>query len=210
MIVSILDYGAGNIHSLRKALSLSGVDLRVDTDPLTAIEADALVLPGVGGFAHAAEYLAASREQIRARIQSGLPTLGICLGMQLFFDTSDEGPGRGLGILPGHVSRLQARQVPQIGWNTVDPVEGEDLFSAESLETAYFAHSFVCRDAESDSSDVLAWTTHESDRFPSAVRVGSAVGVQFHPEKSSQAGVRWLARWVREAARAPLSAEREK
>lgn len=206
MIVSLLDYGAGNIHSLRKAIALSGVDLKVETDPLAAIEADALILPGVGGFAHAAEFLAPSREAIRARIEGGLPTLGICLGMQLFFDTSDEGPGQGLGLIPGHVSRLDARQVPQIGWNTVEPVDDEALFPAGSLDTAYFAHSFVCRDAEADASAVLAWTTHENDRFPSAIRVGSAVGVQFHPEKSSQAGVRWLTSWVRDAERSTLAA----
>lgn len=209
MIVSLLDYGAGNIHSLSKALALSGVELKVETDPLAAIEADALILPGVGGFAHAAEFLAQSRETVRARITAGLPTLGICLGMQLFFDTSDEGPGRGLGLVHGHVSRLRARQVPQIGWNTVDPVEGEELFPPGSLATAYFANSFVCRDAGSAPADVLAWTTHEDDRFPSAVRVGSAVGVQFHPEKSSQAGVRWLERWVRSVAQVSLCATGE-
>lgn len=207
MIVSLLDYGAGNIHSLAKALALSGVELRVDTDPLSAIEADALILPGVGGFAHAAEFLAHSREAIRTRIEAGLPTLGICLGMQLFFDTSDEGPGQGLGLVRGHVSRLQARQVPQIGWNSVDAVEGEELFAAGSLSTAYFANSFVCRDAGTSPSDVLAWTTHEADRFPSAIRVGSAIGVQFHPEKSSLAGVRWLERWVRSVERAIVCAE---
>ena len=204
MIIALLDYGAGNIHSLSKALVLSGVDLKVETNPLAALEADALILPGVGGFAHAAEFLAESREAVRTRIAAGLPTLGICLGMQLFFDTSDEGPGQGLGLVRGHVSRLRARQVPQIGWNGVDAVEGDELFADRLLETAYFANSFVCRDAAASPSDVIAWTTHEDDRFPSAIRVGSAVGVQFHPEKSSQAGVRWLERWVRAAERVSL------
>ena len=198
MIVSILDYGAGNIHSLFKAIERDGIHLRVDTDPLAAIDADALVLPGVGGFSHAADRLADARDTIADRVRGGLPILGVCLGMQLFFEASDEGPGLGLGLLPGKASRLRSSRVPQIGWNELEITGSDPLFADASLTTAYFANSFVCRDAERGNAQVLTWTTHDGDRFPSALRAGSAVGVQFHPEKSSRAGVAWLQRWLDE------------
>jgi glutamine amidotransferase len=110
--------------------------------------------------------------------------------MQLLFDASDEGGGAGLGVIPGRVTRIAAQRVPQIGWNEVVPAGDEPLFVAAPLPIAYYANSFVCR--PEDESTVIAWTTHESDRFAAAVRRGSAVGVQFHPEKSSSDGVRFL------------------
>jgi glutamine amidotransferase len=155
------------------------------------------VLPGVGAFGLAADRLAPGREAMRAAILGGLPAIGICLGMQLLFDASDEGEGAGLGVIPGRVTRLHARRVPQIGWNEVAPVAGEPLFAAAPLPMAYFANSFVARPA--DETSVVAWTEHEGDRFPSAVRAGSAVGVQFHPEKSSADGVRFLHAFLEEA-----------
>jgi glutamine amidotransferase len=136
---------------------------------------------------------------MRAAIGSGLPTLGICLGMQLLFDSSDEGEGEGLGIVPGRVTRLTSQRIPQIGWNEVDAVANEPLFVRAPLQMAYYANSFVCR--PSDERFVAAWSTHEEDRFPAAVRAGSAVGVQFHPEKSSSAGVRFLHAFLGEARR---------
>jgi glutamine amidotransferase len=109
--------------------------------------------------------------------------------MQLLFDRSDEGGGEGLGVVAGRVERLRAARVPQIGWNAVDDPR-DPLFDAALLPIAYYANSFVCR--ADDPSEVIAWSTHEDDRFPAAVRSGRTVGVQFHPEKSSTAGVRWL------------------
>ena len=126
----------------------------------------------------------------------GLPTIGICLGMQLLFYSSDEGRGAGLGIIPGQVSRLSAVRVPQIGWNGLDGAR-DPLFAAAPLPIAYYANSFVCRPTH--DSSVIAWSEHEGDRFPAAVRAGSAVGVQFHPEKSSSAGVRFLHAFLDEA-----------
>ena len=196
MRVTILDYGAGNLHSLAKALAGDGVVVVVEPDPARAIETDVLILPGVGAFGHAMDRLAPGRAIMRAAIHGGLPTIGICLGMQLLFDESDEGAGRGLGIIPGRVTRLNARHVPQIGWNAVAPVGNDPLFAAAPLDLAYFANSFVCRPL--DLATVTAWTTHEEDRFPSAVRVGAAVGVQFHPEKSSADGVRFLRAFLRD------------
>jgi imidazole glycerol-phosphate synthase subunit HisH len=196
MRVTIFDYGAGNLHSLGKALEEADVDVRVETDPARAVETDALVLPGVGAFGAAAARLAPGRADMRRAITEGLPTIGICLGMQLLFYSSDEGVGAGLGIIPGRVTRIGAERVPQIGWNAVDGAH-DSLFAAAPLPIAYYANSFVCRPSE--DSSVIAWSEHEGDRFPAAVRVGSTVGVQFHPEKSSSAGVRFLHAFLDEA-----------
>jgi imidazole glycerol-phosphate synthase subunit HisH len=198
MRVTIFDYGAGNLHSLSKAIERGGVDVHVETDPVRAVDTDALVLPGVGAFGAAAERLAAGRAAMRDAVAGGLPAIGICLGMQLLFATSDEGAGAGLGLIPGRVSRLRAQRVPQIGWNTVDDAR-DPLFDAAPLPIAYYANSFVCR--PEDPSSVIAWSVHEGDRFPAAVRAGTAIGVQFHPEKSSTAGVRLLHAFLDEARR---------
>jgi len=196
MRVTIFDYGAGNLHSLAKAIEGGGVEVRIEEDPTLAIDTDALVLPGVGAFGAAAGRLAPGRAAMREAIVGGLPTLGICLGMQLLFDASDEGEGAGLGVLAGRVSRLEAQRVPQIGWNTLEAPR-DPLFDVAPLSIAYYANSFVCR--PTDSSGVIAWSEHEGDRYPAAVRANSAVGVQFHPEKSSAAGVRWLHAFLDEA-----------
>jgi glutamine amidotransferase len=197
MKVCVFDYGAGNLHSLVKALEGAGAAVTVETDPVRAASAAALVLPGVGAFASAAERLAPGREAVRAAIERGVPTLGICLGMQLLLDGSEEGPGAGLGVVPGTVTKLRAERVPQIGWNAVDDVR-DPLFARSSLGVAYYANSFVCRPA--DARAVTAWSTHEGDRFPAAVRAGRAVGVQFHPEKSSREGLAFVRAWVEEVA----------
>lgn len=199
MRVTVFDYGAGNLHSLVKALESARIDVGVETDPVRAVssETDVLVLPGVGAFGAAADRLAPGRDAMRAAIAGGLPTIGICLGMQLLFDASDEGPGAGLGVIPGRVTRLQAVRVPQIGWNEVTPVSADPLFGAAPVPMAYYANSYVCRPA-SDAA-VVAWTEHEGDRFPAAVRAGRAVGVQFHPEKSSAPGVAFLHAFLRDA-----------
>lgn len=194
--VTIFDYGAGNLHSLAKALSADDVQVAVVSDPGAALETDVLVLPGVGNFSLAAARTESARDEMRQAIIAGLPTLGVCLGMQLLFDESDEGPGRGLGVVAGRVTSLQARRSPQIGWNTIDDAR-DPLFDAAPLSTAYYANGFVCRPR--DSRSVIAWSTHEADRFPAAVRVGRALGVQFHPEKSSAAGVRFLRAFLEEA-----------
>ena len=195
--VTILDYGVGNLHSLAKALATAQTPIRVDDDPMRAADprlTSVLVLPGVGAFTMAAERLAPARRAIRDAIDDGLPVIGICLGMQLLFDASEEGPGDGLGVIAGGVRRLRAERVPQIGWNTVDQVGDERSLIDVSLPgVAYYANSFVCEPA--DESTVIGYSTYESDRFAAAVRggpVGNVVGVQFHPEKSSAGGVGFL------------------
>lgn len=191
MRVTIFDYGAGNIHSLTKAIELFGAAVVVEPDPVRALDTDLLVLPGVGAFGLAAERLAPGRDAMRDALQGGLPCLGICLGMQLLFDESDENApnGRGLGIVSGRVTRLRARRVPQIGWNALEDVE-DTVLDRAPIAHAYYANSYVCR--PNDESLVRAWSTHETDRFPAVVRAGATLGVQFHPEKSSAPGLRFL------------------
>ncbi|MBI1796546.1 MAG: imidazole glycerol phosphate synthase subunit HisH [Candidatus Eisenbacteria bacterium] len=207
MKIAIVDCGAGNLHSLAKGLALAGdVEVAIETDPVAAICADALVLPGVGAFGSAMERLAPAREQIRDALLGGLPCLGVCLGMQLLFDASEEGAGDGLGVIAGRVERLRARRVPQMGWNLVAPEPAESL--AARPFHAYFANGYVCRPR--DEGVVTAWSRHEDDRFAAIVRTARTVGVQFHPEKTGRDGLSLLAAWLRAAAGAPaMSPARE-
>jgi glutamine amidotransferase len=195
MRVTIFDYGAGNLHSLAKAIEGAGAEVRLESDPAAAVKTDVLILPGVGAFGAAAARLAPGRRVVRAALDNGLPCLGICLGMQLLFDQSEEGEGKGLGLIAGSVTRIDARRVPHIGWNTLDD-STDPLFAVAPLPFAYFANGYVCRPVCDDH--VIAWTTHERDRFPAAVRCGNTVGVQFHPEKSSDAGVRFVHAFLNE------------
>lgn len=198
MMLSVFDYGAGNLHSLLKSLEQPGIEVRVTTSPTDAVRSDALVLPGVGAFSAATNALGeAGRHTMQSAIRDGLPTLGICLGMQLLFQESDEGGGDGLAVVAGRVDRLHARHIPQIGWNQLDTgATADPLLDASALRIAYFANSFVCRPV--DEAVVVAWSTHEQDRFPAMVRVARCTGVQFHPEKSSSAGVSFMHAWLRE------------
>ena len=197
MNVGVFDYGAGNLHSLLKALDGDGRIVRISRDAREAANADVLVLPGVGAFAPAAAALAPARDAVASALRDGLPCLGICLGMQLLCDASDEGPGEGLGVFAGRVARLHARRVPQIGWNSLDDVCDASLL-ASGLATAYYANAYVARVA--DETGVVAWSTHDGDRFPAAIRRGRVMGVQFHPEKSSAQGVAFVRAFLREAA----------
>ena len=196
MRVTIFDYGAGNLHSLAKAVRPAASELIVEEDPERAVNTDVLVLPGVGAFSSAARRLRSGRVAMRDALLAGLPCLGICLGMQLLMDDSEEGDGQGLGVITGSVTRLRTARVPQIGWNEVSA--GDDpVFDNAPLGVAYFANSFVCRPV--DESRVVAWSTHENDRFPAAMRAGNVVGVQFHPEKSSGAGVAFIRAFIEQA-----------
>jgi glutamine amidotransferase len=193
--VTIFDYGAGNLFSLRSALAAPGVEVVTEADPVLCLATDVLVLPGVGAFAHASERLAAGREAMQRAIVGGLPTVGICLGMQLLFDESEEGSGAGLGVIPGRVTRLDAARLPHIGWNTIE-ITAQPGIGTPLLDTAYFANSFAGRPI--DTSYVSAWSTHDADRFPAIVRRYRAIGMQFHPEKSAVAGIRFLRAAVHE------------
>ena len=194
MRVTLLDTGAGNLHSLGRALQACGATVDVQTEPRRCLRADALVLPGVGAFAPAAEALAPGRAELAQALREGLPCLAICLGLQLLLSSSEEGAGEGLALLPGRVERLRGRRVPHMGWNTL---EGEDsLLGASGLTAAYYAHSYWCR--LDDMGAVRAVSLHEEFRIPALVRTARTVGVQFHPEKSGRAGRSFLARVLEE------------
>ncbi|MFL5483683.1 MAG: imidazole glycerol phosphate synthase subunit HisH [Gemmatimonadaceae bacterium] len=182
--IAVYDYGAGNLHSLLKAIARDDRDISVETDLRRAISADLLVLPGVGAFGAAARAMQSARPSVASALEDGLPCLGICLGMQLLFDGSEEGPGQGLGFIAGNVTRLRTPTVPHMGWNDIE--WRDDVAPLGRLQTAYFANAYVCR--PDDQSFVLASTTHQDTTFASVVRRANTVGVQFHPEKSSAAG----------------------
>lgn len=187
MRVSLFDYGAGNIHSLSKALEAGGASVRVTGMWEEALDQDALVLPGVGSFGAAVRSLAESRSLLREKLGEGFPCLGICLGMQLLFEKSEEGEGAGIGHIPGSVRRLTGHIVPQMGWNDVE-VEDDPLFRESNGLVAYYANSYVCEPEDPES--VIATTEYDGQRFAAGVRRGNAWGVQFHPEKSSTPGLR--------------------
>lgn len=193
MRVALFDYGAGNLHSLAKALEGAGAEVRVTSDWNEALGLDGLVLPGVGAFGAAAAALPTDRTPVRLALEAGLPCLGICLGMQLLFEDSEESAGAGIGLLPGRVVRLSASVVPQMGWNDVEASDAS-VFGADGGLVAYYANSYVCE--PEDPGDAIAWSVCEGSRFVAAVRRGRTWGVQFHPEKSSTPGRALVGRWV--------------
>jgi glutamine amidotransferase len=206
--IAVLDYGMGNLRSVEKALEHVGATAEVTADPDRAREADGLILPGVGAFPKAMERIRALGLDalISERLAAGTPVLGICLGLQLLFDSSTElGGAQGLGLLSGEVAELRAEglKVPHIGWAPVrweqpsaltDGIEGETPF--------YFVHSFTPQPAP----DQTLGSAEYGERFACAAQHGLLYGVQFHPEKSSAAGLRLLANFAGICARAPAAA----
>jgi glutamine amidotransferase len=188
--LAIFDYGAGNLHSLVKAISTDDRVISIETDLRTAMTADLLVLPGVGAFGAAANAMHDAQDYLGSALNDGLPCLGICLGMQLLFDASEESPGKGIGFIPGKVTRLRTSKVPHMGWNDVEWRNNGKGTAASHLATAYFANAYIC--GPEVESSVLAWTTHQDAKFASVVRSANTVGVQFHPEKSSGTGCAFL------------------
>jgi imidazole glycerol-phosphate synthase subunit HisH len=193
--IAVIDYGMGNRRSVEKALEHVGARAEITRDHDALRAADGLVLPGVGAFPRAMRNLRelGLDELIRERATTGVPLLGVCLGMQLLFDSSVElGGGRGLGLLPGTVTALESggRRLPHIGWNLVR-FEHPSPITAELPDAAafYHVHSFACRPAE--TRDVLA-TAEYGERFVTAVARPPLFGVQFHPEKSSVHGLALL------------------
>jgi imidazole glycerol-phosphate synthase subunit HisH len=191
--VALFDYGAGNLHSLGKALEGAGARVHVTADWDEALARDALVLPGVGAFGAAADALPEDRSRVRGALEKGLPCLGICLGMQLFFEASDESEGDGIGFVPGRVRVLETRIVPQMGWNDVETT-ADPVFEGVGPLVAYYANSYVC--VPDDETDAIAWSEYDGRRFAAAVHKGNTWGFQFHPEKSSSPGRRIVANWV--------------
>ena len=207
--VAVLDYDAGNLRSAQKALVRAGADAVVTRDPDEAARADALVVPGVGHFgACVRRFVAAGlSDLVHGWVAAGRPLLGICVGMQILYPSSEEDPDAvGIGLLPGAVRRLPDDVVvPHMGWNTVIAVRGDPVLDGVAGERAYFVHSYYADPA--DDAHVVAVCDY-GPGFPAVVRVGSVVATQFHPEKSGDAGAQLLANWVTEvaASRAPVGA----
>jgi glutamine amidotransferase len=205
--VAVLDYGAGNLRSVAKALARSGLEPEVTSDPGSLRRTDAVVLPGVGAFADAAASLRAKGldEAVREAIAAGRPYLGLCLGLQLLFEESDEhGPTPGLGLLPGRVVRFPDRdaaggllRVPHIGWNRVRWSGAHPVVAGLPADDCYyFVHSYHAVPAREE--DIVGRVDYGGE-FAAAVARDNVFAVQFHPEKSQAAGRRLLdafARWV--------------
>jgi glutamine amidotransferase len=206
--VVVFDYGSGNVHSAVKALERAGADVELTADRRAALEADGLVVPGVGAFAAVMESLTAARggELVDKRLAGGRPVLGICVGMQVLFDRGVERgiEAEGLGEWPGTVEELQAPVLPHMGWNTVEPDAGSILFDGLEDERFYFVHSYAASDwvlqvEPPFPQPRLTWATH-GQRFLAAVENGPLSATQFHPEKSGEAGIRLLSNWLRSLA----------
>ena len=205
--IVVLDYGSGNLRSAERALRRVGADVVVTADTDAALEADGLVVPGVGAFAACMSGLAAvdGPRIIGRRLAGGRPVLGICVGMQVLFELGVEWGERtdGCGQWPGTVERLKADVLPHMGWNTVSAPAGTTLFAGLSADARfYFVHSFAARRWELEESDVLrpamvTWANHGED-FVAAVENGALAATQFHPEKSGDAGATVLRNWLRD------------
>jgi len=192
MKVTIADYGVGNLYSISKSLERSGARTEVVSDMKRLLRADCIVFPGVGAFGAAMSSLEPILPELRKRLREGTPALGICLGMQILFQRSEESVGEGIGVLGGEVKKLRTERVPQMGWNDVVWTDDE-LFSGVARGSQfYFANSYVC----CPSQDIGVAFTEYGERFPSAVRDGVICGVQFHPEKSTAPGLGVLSNFL--------------
>lgn len=187
MRVVLADYGAGNLRSVASALVRAGAEPVVSADPADAREAPLVVVAGVGNAATAAAGLAPVADALRERVAAGRPLLGICVGLQLLFEASEEG-GRGLGLLRGEVRRLRSRTVPHMGWNALVATRPSALLDGLDGEDVYFAHSYAAEPAD----DVATAVVEHDGALVAAVESGPVAGVQFHPERSGAVGARLL------------------
>jgi glutamine amidotransferase len=192
MRVSIMDYGVGNLYSIAKGLERSGADVEIVTDPGALARSEAIVFPGVGAFGAAMDVLRPVREELRRAVAEGVPTLGICLGMQILFESSEESPGTGLGVFGGRVTKIVSGRVPQMGWNDVESSDDPLFDGIPQGSKFYYANSYICQPTER----VAVAETKYGQRFAAAVRKNALCGVQFHPEKSGPPGLRLLRNFV--------------
>jgi glutamine amidotransferase len=202
--VVVLDYGSGNVRSAVRALQRAGAEVELTADRSTSAEARGLVVPGVGAFAACMQALDAvgAGEVIGRRLAGGRPVLGICVGMQVLFESGVEHgvQTRGFGEWPGVVSQLDAPVLPHMGWNSVAPPTGSALFAGVEGERFYFVHSYGVREWRYEPNELLAppmvtWAEHGSP-FIAAVEDGPLSATQFHPEKSGDAGHLLLRNWL--------------
>ena len=196
----ILDYGAGNLLSLKVALEKVGLSAKIRSTSEQLGTADAVVLPGVGNFTAALEKLNTVRETILEKVESGIPLLGICLGLQLFFKGSEEGPGNGLELFEGQTIRLpDSVKVPHMGWNTLNIVEETEILEDIADESyVYFVHSLYPLPI---NQKIVCTETHYGTTFASTIASKNVFGTQFHPEKSGETGLRILENFARIVAK---------
>ena len=202
--VVVFDYGTGNIHSALKAVEAAGANAVLTRDKRACAEADGLLVPGVGAFAAVMDALLehSGGEVIERRLAGGRPVLGICVGMQVLFESGVEGGTQtaGLGEWPGVVRKLEAPILPHMGWNTVDAPADSVLFKGVADKRFYFVHSYAATEWSLDvippfPSPQVTWCTY-GEPFIAAVENGPLSATQFHPEKSGEAGIRLLTNWV--------------
>ena len=197
-MIAILDYGSGNLRSAERAFATAGQDVVVTSDRSIALEAQGLVVPGVGAFAACMNGLNAidGASIVRERMALQRPVLGICIGMQIMFshgtEHSESAPHHGIGIWEGTVSQLNAPILPHMGWNTVETDKNSVLFKGIEGESFYFVHSYA---AKSTVGKMQGWSTH-GERFLATIEDGSMSATQFHPEKSGAAGLALIKNWV--------------
>ncbi|BAZ44218.1 imidazole glycerol phosphate synthase subunit [Chondrocystis sp. NIES-4102] len=199
--VAVIDYDMGNLHSACKGIEKAGGETKITNSPSDILEADALVLPGVGAFDPAMQHIRerALEAPIKKAIAQGKPFLGICLGLQILFEGSDEGNEKGLGIIPGYVHRFQSEPgitIPQMGWNQINLVQAKlSLWSKLPADPyVYFDHSFYVE--PHDPRVKAATVTHGSQTVTAAIACNNVMAVQFHPEKSADYGLQILANFV--------------
>jgi glutamine amidotransferase len=196
----IFDYGVGNLLSLKTALEKAGLTTTIGTSAQELSKADAIALPGVGSFSAAATKLDAVKETLQNKVKDGTPLLGICLGLQLFFEKSEEGPGSGLAFFKGkNVQLPNTVKVPHMGWNTLNIVQPNELFDGIAEGTyVYFVHSLY--PVPVDKKIVCAKTEYGTT-FTSAIASKNIYGAQFHPEKSGDIGLKILKNFVKTVVR---------
>ena len=202
--VVVLDYGIGNVHSAVKALEYAGAEVELTADSKKVQDADALVVPGVGAFAAVMEALnkVKAPELIDKRLSGGKPVLGICVGLQVMFEKGleHELETEGLGQWPGVVAKLNSPKLPHMGWNNVSSAKDSKLFAGIENELFYFVHSYAAKEfsLQVDPPFIAPAVSFAEygERFIAAVENGPLTGVQFHPEKSGEAGISLLRNWL--------------
>ena len=194
-MIAILDYGSGNLRSAQRAFETSGREVVITSDYEVALNADGLVVPGVGAFAACMEGLIKVRgdQIVRERIAAARPTLGICVGMQILFSQGlEHGVHPGVGIWDATVEKLEAPILPHMGWNTVKAGAGSQLFNGVEEESFYFVHSYAVK----NSVGAISTLSNYGEDFLAAVEDGAIAATQFHPEKSGDAGLHLIKNWV--------------
>ena len=197
-MIAILDYGSGNLRSAERAFATSGKEVVVTSDRAIALQAEGLVVPGVGAFAACMKGLneVDGEAIIRERISNERPVLGICIGMQILFsrgtEHSENGAHAGVGVWDAEVSKLNAPILPHMGWNTIDTASESLLFKGIENQSFYFVHSFAAKTAV---GKMQSWSTH-GEKFLAAVEDGYVTATQFHPEKSGDAGLALIKNWT--------------